>query len=82
MESPYLCIAFFSTGGIQINGLKGTSLLLNVYVGGRVHITEADIQNVTLDASRNAEIQVSEVKNSAIKSPKLGLAPVRIAGLR
>lgn len=27
-------------------------------------------------------IQVSEVKNSAIKSPKLGLAPVLIAGLR
>ena len=56
MESPYLCIASFSTGGIQINGLKGTSLLLNAYVGGRVHITEADIQHVTLDASRNAEI--------------------------
>ena len=27
-------------------------------------------------------IQVSEVNNSAIKSPKLGLAPVLIAGLR
>ena len=29
-----------------------------------------------------AKIQVSEVKNSAIKSPKLGLAPVLIAELR
>lgn len=29
-----------------------------------------------------AKFQVSEVKNSAIKSPKLGLAPVLIAGLR
>ena len=28
------------------------------------------------------QIQVSEVKYSAIKSPKLGLAPVLIAGLR
>lgn len=59
--SPYLRIASYSTGGIQINGLKGTFLLLNAHFGDQVHITEADIQHVTLDASRNAEIYISGV---------------------